>query len=91
MVDRVIKETETETPRETVIVHDDDNRSAPADEGSRTGLIVGIIVVALIVILLLIFGRNWIGGGNNTNTTNPTPSSSTGNGSGASGSVQLNQ
>jgi hypothetical protein len=90
MVDRVIKETETETPRETVIVHDDDHRTAPADESSRTGLIVGIIVVALIVILLLIFGRSWIGDGNSTNTTNPSPSNGT-NSTGASGSANLNQ
>jgi hypothetical protein len=87
MVDRVIKETETETPRETVIVHDDDNRTVPADQGNRSGLIVGIIIAAIIIILLLIFGRGWVGGGNSTNNTNPSPS----NGTGASGSVQLNQ
>lgn len=60
MAERVIERTETETPRETVVVHDRDRDAAP--ERSNTGIIIAVIIL-VIVILLLIFGRGLIGGG----------------------------
>lgn len=71
MAERVIERTETEAPRDTVVVHDD-----RADRGSNVGAIIAVI---LVILLLLFFGSRIFGGGGsgtpttNTNIQTPTP------------------
>jgi len=63
MADRVIERTEKETPRDTVVVHDD-----RADRGSNTGVIIAVIVL-VILLLLLFFGSRLFGGGGGGSST----------------------
>ncbi len=74
MVDRIIERTETEAPREPVVIHEDRE-----PHSSNTGLIIAIIVIVLL--LLFFFGGSLFGGGgggstptNNTNIQTPSPS-----------------
>lgn len=70
MADRIIEETRTEAPRDTVVVHE--------DRGERRGngpLIAGIILV-IIILLMLWGGSNLFGGGGGSTDVNvqtPTP------------------
>jgi hypothetical protein len=77
MAERVIERTETEAPRDTVVVHDD-----RADRGSNIGTIIAVIIVLL---LLLFFGSRIFAGGSgggvnppttNTNIQAPNPTGS---------------
>lgn len=75
MVDRVIERTETEAPRDTVVVRDD-----RTDRGSNVGAVIAVIV--LILLLLWFFGGRIFGGGGGgssptTNTNIQTPSPTT--------------
>jgi hypothetical protein len=71
MADRVIERTETEAPRETVVVRDD-----RVDRGSNIGPVIAVIII---ILLLLFFGSRVFGGGGgsapttNTNIQTPTP------------------
>lgn len=74
MAERVIERTETEAPRDTVVVHDD-----RADRGSNVGVIIAVLII---ILLILFFGSRIFGGGGggsapttNTNIQTPTPSS----------------
>ena len=69
MVDRVIERTQTETPRDTVVVHDDQH-----DRGTNTGAIIAVI--AVLVLLFLLFGGGLFGGGGGGNDT-PGPTNNT--------------
>lgn len=75
MAERVIERTETESPRETVVVHDD-----RTDRGSNVGVIIAVIIV---ILLILFFGSRIFGGGGGggysptTNTNIQTPSPTT--------------
>jgi hypothetical protein len=71
MAERVVERTETEAPRETVVVDRDRPR-----EGLSPGAVVAIIIVALIL-LFLIFGRGLFGGsggGGGASVSAPTTS-----------------
>jgi hypothetical protein len=63
MADRVIERTETEAPRDTVVVHDDRDR--------RSGL-GPVVAVILIILLLLFFGSLIFGGGGDGDSNVPT-------------------
>lgn len=75
MADRIIERTETEAPREPVVIHEDRE-----PRNSNTGLIIAIIVI--ILLLLFFFGGSLFGGGggsaptNNTNVQTPSPTQS---------------
>ena len=73
MAERVIERTQTESPRETVVVHDD-----RVDRGSNIGPIIAVLII---ILLLLFFGSRIFGGGGgsapttNTNIQTPAPKS----------------
>lgn len=62
MADRVIERTETEAPRDTVVVHED------RDRGSNNGVVIAVVVL-IVLLLLLFFGSRLFGGGGGSSTT----------------------
>jgi len=75
MADRIIERTEVAEPRETVVVHDRDDRVV-ADRGSNAGVVIAIVIV-LLILLMLVFGRGLFSGGGSSGVT-PSTTTSTG-------------
>lgn len=73
MADRIVREIERESPRDTVVVNDRDTRDP--EPRSNAGLIIGIIIA--LILLFLVFGGGLFGGGGSTPSTN-VPTQSTG-------------
>lgn len=77
MAERVVERTETETPRETVVIHDKD--SGRVDRaGNNNGVIIAVIILAIILLLVLLggglFGSSGAKTPSNTNIQAPTTS-----------------
>lgn len=75
MVDRVIERTETEAPRDTVVVRDD-----RVYRGSNVGTVIAVIVIILLLLFFFggrLFGSGGSGGGPTTNTNIQAPSPTT--------------
>lgn len=82
MADQVVEkttettETESEAPRETVVI-ERDTSDRPAREGLSTGAIIAIVIVGLILLFLL-FGRGLFGGSDGTTTPTTNVQTTTG-------------